>query len=159
MAANPIPDGFRTITPQLAIDNCAQAIEFYKKAFAAEEVDRNLDPSGTKIMHCYLRIGDSALFVNDVFPGMGGAPTRSEMWLYVNDCDAWLKRAVAAGAKEDMPCMDMFWGDRMGQVTDPFGQKWTLATHTKDLTKEEIKKGEEAFLAASKRGDGGVAQK
>lgn len=152
MAAKPIPEGFRTITPQLALNDCAKAIDFYKKAFAAEEVSpRNLDPSGTKVMHCHMRIGDSAIFVNDVFPGMGGTPSNSELWLYVNDCDAWVKRAVQAGATEAMPCTDVFWGDRMGVITDPFGQRWTIATHVKDLTPEEIKKGEEAFLASMKK--------
>ena len=91
------------------------------------------------------------LFVNDVFPDMGGGASQSSMWLYVNDVDAWFKRAVDAGAKPAMPPNDTFWGDRMGVLVDPFGQKWTVATHVKDMTKDEIQKAQEAFLASMKK--------
>jgi PhnB protein len=138
MSVKPIPEGYRTITAQLSIEGASKAIEFYKKAFAAEEIDRAMDPSGEKIWHAALRIGDSMIFVNDVFPNMGGAQSQSSMWLYVNDTDAWFKRAVDAGARVGMPPGDMFWGDRMAQVVDPFGQKWTMATHVKDVSPSEM---------------------
>ena len=150
MAVKPIPEGFHTITAQLSIDGAAKAIEFYKKAFGAEVRDTAVDPSGQKVWHAALRIGASMIFVNDVFPEMGGAPSHSSMWLYVPDADAAFKRAVDAGGKASMPVTDMFWGDRMGQITDPFGQKWTIATRTKDMTPEEMKAAEKAFVASQK---------
>jgi PhnB protein len=151
MTVKAIPNGYHTITAQLAIEGAAEAIEFYKKAFGAEQIDRATDPGGKKVWHASLRIGDSMIFVNDVFPEMGGSPSQSSMWLYVPDCDASCKRAVDAGAKATTPPMDMFWGDRMGQVTDPFGQKWTIATHVKDMTPDEMKAAEAAFVAAMKK--------
>lgn len=151
MAVKAIPEGYHTITPQLSIDGASKAIEFYKKAFAAEEVDRARDPSGTKVWHAALRIGSSMLFVNDVFPDMGGSPSQSSLWLYVSDVNAWFERAVEAGAKAIMPPADMFWGDRMAQLADPFGQKWTVATHIKDLTPEEMKAAQDAFIAQMKK--------
>ena len=147
MAVSPIPKGYHTVTAQLAIDGAAKAIEFYTKAFGAEVVDRAPDPSGQKIWHASLRIGDSMLFVNDVFPDMGGSPSHTSLWLYVPDVDAWFKRAVDAGAKPTNPPMDMFWGDRMAHVIDPFGQKWALAARVKEMTPEEMKKAGEAFVA------------
>jgi uncharacterized glyoxalase superfamily protein PhnB len=150
MAVSPIPKGYHTVTAQLAIDGAEKAIEFYRKAFAAEVLDQAKDPSGLKVWHASLRIGDSMLFVNDVFPEMGGTPSHSNLWLYVNDVDAAFKRAVDAGATATMPPADMFWGDRLGQVTDPFGQKWALATHVKDMTPEEQKQAGDAFVAQMK---------
>jgi uncharacterized glyoxalase superfamily protein PhnB len=147
MAVSPIPKGYHTVTAQLAIDGAAKAIEFYGKAFGAEVIDQAADPSGQKVWHASLKIGDSILFVNDVFPDMGGSASQSSLWLYVNDVDASFKRAVDAGGKATMPPTDMFWGDRIGQITDPFGQKWCLATHIKDMTPEEQKKAGEAFVA------------
>lgn len=146
MTVKAIPEGYHTITAQLAIDGAGKAIDFYKKAFGAEEIDRAVDPSGTKVWHAALRIGSSMLFVNDVFPEMGGKHSVSNLWLYVPDADAAYKRAVDAGATSTMEPADMFWGDRMGQVADPFGQKWTLATHVKDMTPDEIKAAERAFV-------------
>jgi PhnB protein len=151
MSVKPIPPGYHTITTQLAIDGAAEAIEFYKKAFGAEQIDRAVDPSGKKVWHASLRIGDSMLFVNDVFPEMGATPSQTSLWIYVTDCDASCKRATEAGAKATMPPTDMFWGDRMGQVTDPYGQKWTIATHVKDMTPEEMKAAEAAFVAQTKK--------
>jgi PhnB protein len=150
MAVSPIPKGYHTITAQLSIDGASRAIDFYRKAFGAEVVDQAPDPSGKKVWHAALRIGDSMIFVNDVFPDMGGSASQSSMWLYVSDVDASFKRAVDAGSKATMPPVDMFWGDRMGQVTDPFGQKWTIATHIKDMTPEETKKAADAFIAKMK---------
>ena len=151
MSVKPIPAGYHTITAQLSIDGADKAIEFYKEAFGAEVLDRAVDPSGSKVWHASLRIGDSMIMVNDVFPEMGGSQSQSSMWLYVPDTDASFKRAVDAGAKATMPPSDMFWGDRMGQVADEFGQKWTIATHIKDLTPEEMKAAEQAFVASMKK--------
>lgn len=151
MSVKPVPAGYHTLTAQLAIDGAQKAIDFYKAAFGAEVVDTAKDPSGQKVWHAALRIGDSMLFVNDVFPEMGGSASHSNMWVYVPDTDASFKRAVDAGAKPTMEPADMFWGDRMGCVVDPFGQKWTLATHTKDLTPEEMKAAEKAFIASMKK--------
>ena len=151
MAVKAIPAGYHTITAQLAIEGAAKAIEFYQKAFGAEVKDKAIDPTGKKIWHAALQVGDSMLFVNDVFPEMGGSPSNSNLWLYVNDVDTSYKRAVDAGAKSNMPPADMFWGDRMANLTDPFGQKWTLATHVKDMTPDEMKKAEAAFVASMKK--------
>src|SRR5262245_24912415 len=126
MPVKPIPEGYHTITAQLSLDRAADAIEFYKKAVGAEETGRAMHPSGTRVWHCARRIGNSMLFVNDVFPEMGGTVSSSSLWRYVPDADAAFDRAVKAGAKPAMPPADMFWGDRMGQVADHFGQKWTI---------------------------------
>ena len=151
MAVNPIPAGYHSLTAQLAEDGAAEASEFYKKAFGAEELDRAPHPGGKKVGHAARRIGDSMLFGNDVFPEMGAPdPARSAMWLYVADVDAAFKRAVDAGGQTVMPPTDMFWGDRMGQIKDPFGQKWTIAAHVKDQTPEETQKAMEAMLAGMK---------
>jgi len=151
MAAKPIPEGYHSLTAQLSIDDAAKAIDFYVAAFGAEVVERAVDPSGKKIWHAALRIGTSMVFVNDVFPDMGGTASQSSMWLYVADADAAFQRATAAGGKPTMPVMDMFWGDRMGQIVDPFGQKWTIATRKKDLTPDEMKAAEKAFIAQMKK--------
>jgi PhnB protein len=152
MSVNPVPEGYRTITPHLTLEGASKAIEFYKKAFGAEEVDRAPDPSGQKIWHASLRIGDSMIFVNDVFAEMGGTQSQSSMWLYVPDTDAAFKRAVEAGATGTVPPSDMFWGDRMAIVGDPFGQRWTIATRIKNMTPGEIKEAEEAFAKQMKAG-------
>jgi PhnB protein len=136
---NAIPEGFHTVTPQLSLENAAEAIELYKKAFGAEERSRAIDPSGKKVWHCELRIGNSPLFVNDVFPEMGGKPFPASMWLYVENVDQAFQRAVAAGCKATMPPADMFWGDRFSKVVD----KW-------DMTPDEMKKAEQAFVASMK---------
>lgn len=147
MATRSIPSGYHTITAQLSLDKAADAIKFYKKAFGAEEIDRAPDPSGKKIWHAALRIGDSMLFINDVFRDRGGEPSRSTLWLYVPDVDALFQRAVDAGAEPTQSPADMFWGDRMAHVKDPFGQEWAIATHVKDMTPEEMKQAADAFVA------------
>ena len=139
-AARPVPEGYHTITPQLTLDNAAQAIEWYKKALGAQELDRSVGPDG-KIMHAELKIGDSRIMVNDVMMGkgpgaLGGSP--ASLWLFVEDCDQLFKRAVGAGAKVQMEMQDQFWGDRGGAVTDPEGYTWWIATRKQDLTKEEM---------------------
>jgi PhnB protein len=152
-AKNPIPPGHHTVTPQLTLDNAAQAIDWYKKALGAEEVARAVGPDG-KIMHAEIRIGDSLIMVNDAMGGgkgpksFGGSP--ASLWLYVEDCDSLFKRAVAAGASVRPGPMgeltDQFWGDRSGTFTDPQGYQWTIATHKEDLTPEEMKQRTEEFM-------------
>ncbi len=151
-AAEPIPEGFRTVTPHLVIRNAAEAIEFYKKAFGAEELCRMPSPDGKTVMHAEIKIGDSVLMLCDEFPQMGaqspqalgGSPVT--VHLYVADVDQAYKRAVDAGATAAMPVQDMFWGDRYGKLTDPFGHHWSIATHTEDLAPEDIgKRAAEAF--------------
>jgi PhnB protein len=150
-AAQPIPSGYHTITPYLRIRGAAQAIEFYKKAFGAEEVLRMAGPDG-KVMHAEIKIGDSHIMLGDEFPSMGGLSplsiggTGSGLHLYVRDADAVFNRAVAAGAKVKMPLADMFWGDRYGQLMDPFGHEWSVGTHIEDVTPEEMmRRGQEAM--------------
>ena len=138
-----VPDGIHTITPHLVCAGAADAIEFYKRAFGAVEQMRLPAPGGG-IMHAALKIGDSMLMLVDEMPAWGslgpkalkGSPVT--VHLSVPDVDATLARAVAAGAKVTMPVADMFWGDRYGQLEDPFGHKWSVATHVRDLTPEQI---------------------
>jgi uncharacterized glyoxalase superfamily protein PhnB len=152
-AKSPIPEGFHTVTPQLTLDNCADAIDWYKKGLGAQELSRAVGPDG-KIMHAEIKIGDSKIMVNDAIMGgkgpkaIGGSPI--SLWVYVDDCDALFNRAVKSGA-EVMPgpmgaVMDQFWGDRSGTLTDPHGYRWTIATHKEDLTPQEIQQRQEAFM-------------
>ena len=148
-AANPIPDGFRTVTPALTLENAAPAIEWYKKALGAGEVKRHLGPDG-KVMHAELTIGDSRITVADVMQGMkgpkafGGSPMA--LWLYVEDSDALFNRAVAAGATVQMPMADQFWGDRAGAIADPEGYTWWIGTRKEELTPAEINQRMEKFV-------------
>ena len=142
----PIPEGMHTITPHLFCEGAAEAIDFYKKAFNAEELGRLPGPDG-KVMHAQLRIGDSILMLCDAAPQCGaGGPLALKgspvtIHLYVKDVDATFGQAVKAGATATMPVADMFWGDRYGMLTDPFGHRWSMATHKQDLTPEQIKEG------------------
>lgn len=142
--AKAIPEGMHTVTPHLVIDGASDAIEFYKKAFGAVEASRLAGPEG-KLMHASIRIGDSTLMLVDEAPqyGMLGPKTLRNspvtVHLYVDDVDAVVAKAVAAGAKIIMPVADMFWGDRYGQLEDPFGHRWSVATHLRDLTPEQIR--------------------
>jgi len=152
-AKSAIPQGFHTVTPQLTLDNAAQAIDWYTKALGAEEVSRFAGPDG-KIMHAELRIGNSKFMVNDVMmdakspKALGGSPI--SLWIYTEDCDALYNRALAAGAQLPPGGMhkmqDQFWGDRSGTVKDPYGYTWTIATRKEDLTQEEIKKRGEEWM-------------
>jgi uncharacterized glyoxalase superfamily protein PhnB len=146
-----VPEGMHTLTTQLAVDGASEAIEFYKRAFGAEELSRAPDPSGKKVWHSSLRIGSSVLFVNDVFPDMGGSAEKAHLWLYIDNVDAAWKRAVDAGCTVRMPLADMFWGDRIGTVHDRWGNQWSLAQHIQDLTPEEMKKAQDAFVAQMKK--------
>jgi PhnB protein len=148
--AKAVPEGLHTVTAQIAVDGAAAAIEFYKRAFGAEEVSRAMDPSGKKVWHASIRIGNSQLFINDVFPDMGGVQL-GQFWIYGENVDAAFKRAVDAGCKVAMPLADMFWGDRLGAVVDQWGVKWNLAQHTKDLTPQEMQKAQDAFVASMKK--------
>jgi PhnB protein len=151
----PIPSGFHTLTPHLVVKGASEAIDFYKKAFGAEKIGRAAGPDGKSLMHVDLKIGDSRLFLVDEFPEMdcrgpqsiGGTPVTIHM--YVEDVDAAFSKAVAAGAEVRMPLADMFWGDRYGVLTDPFGHAWSLATHKEDLTAEEIGKRAQAAFSES----------
>ena len=150
-----IPEGMEGLIPHLVCTPCKDAIEFYKKAFGAEEMGILPAPDGERIMHAYIKLGNKSLFLVDDFPEYCGGAARSPQALggssvtihqYVEDCDASIKRAEEAGAKVTMPPMDAFWGDRYGMVEDPFGHAWSFATHQKDLTPEEVKQGmDEAF--------------
>ncbi len=141
----PIPEGYHAVTPYLCIQGAASAIDFYKQAFRASEVMR-LGAPGGKIGHAEIAIGDSRIMLADEYPGMnfrsprsiGGSPVHIR--LYVDDVDSTVKQAVAAGAKVLKPVVDQFYGDRSGSLEDPFGHVWHVATHTEDLSAEEIKK-------------------
>lgn len=141
--AQKIPEGMHTVTPHLVCAGAADAIEFYKKAFNAVELHRLPGPGG-KLMHGAIRIGDSTVMLADEFPEwgnkapktLGGTPVT--IHLYVEDVDAVFAQAVSAGATPTMPVADMFWGDRYGMLIDPFGHSWSVATHVKDMTPEEM---------------------
>jgi PhnB protein len=144
----PIPAGYNSVTAYLSIRGAAQAIEFYKKAFGAKEMFRMPGPDG-KLGHAEIQIGDSRVMLSDEYEAMGflGPQTRGGttvlIHLYVKDVDATVARAVAAGAKVVRPVQDQFYGDRSGSIEDPFGHRWHVATHTRDLSMAEIKRGAE----------------
>jgi PhnB protein len=148
-----VPKAYGAVTPALAIRGAADAIAFYRMAFGAKELSRMPGPDG-KLMHAEIRIGDSIVMLGDESPEMGspspqtlnGSPVG--LMLYVKDVDAVFARAVAAGAKPVMPPADMFWGDRFGSVTDPFGHRWSIATHKADLTPKQMKKGMDEWMAS-----------
>lgn len=152
----PIPQGYEGLIPHLVCDPCADAIEFYKRAFGAEEVCRVPAPDGRRILHAAIRVGGELVFLVDDFPeccegksqspkALGGSPVT--LHRYVPDCDAAIRRAEENGATVKMPAQDMFWGDRYGMVADPFGHTWSFASHISDLTPEEIAKGADAAFA------------
>ena len=140
-----IPQGMHSVTPHLVCAGAAQAIEFYKKAFGAVEEGRMPGPDG-KLMHAMIRIGDSPIMLADEMPEWGslgpkalkGSPVT--IHLYVDDADAFAKRAAAAGAKITMPVDEMFWGDRYGKLEDPFGHQWSVGTHVRDVSPEEMQR-------------------
>jgi PhnB protein len=153
MATQPIPEGYRTVTPYLAVDDAAEAIEYYTKAFGAKERARMETPDG-KIGHAELEIGDSLVMLSDPFPQastrspkeLGG--TSVSVFMYVEDVDAVVKQAVDAGATVTMEVADQFWGDRFGSVMDPFGHLWSIATHVEDVPPEEMAERAKAAMAA-----------
>jgi PhnB protein len=145
MPVKPIPDGYHTLTPFLTIRDAARAIDFYKQAFGAEARDVVKGPDG-KVMHAELKIGDSIIMLSDEFPDfgclspqtIGGSSTG--LHIYLENVDAAFDRAVKAGAKVEMPLADQFWGDRYGKLQDPFGHKWSIGTHVKDMSADDMKK-------------------
>ena len=152
MAAKPIPEGYHTASPYLAVDDAARAIEYYTKAFDAKEVVR-MDAPGGKIGHAELEIGDSRIMLSDPFPQSSTKPpkelggTTASVFMYVEDVDAVVKQAVDAGATVTMEVADQFWGDRFGSITDPFGHSWSIATHVEDVPPEEMAERAKAAMA------------
>lgn len=148
-----IPDGYTTVTPAFVFKDARKAIEFYKKAFGATERYVMPGPNGKGVMHAEIQIGSSIIMMceeNASCPSksaetLGSSPIG--FYVYVPDADAAFKKAVDAGAKPDMPVQEMFWGDKMGNVIDPFGYAWTLATRTKEMTPQQIEKGAKEFCA------------
>ena len=138
----PIPDGYRSVNVILTVDDGAKAIDFYKQAFGAKEISRL--PMGDKIGHAELQIGDTRIMLNDEFPEQGNLSPKSRggtttgFVIYTDDVDNAFKKAIAAGGTEKMPVEDQFWGDRMGTLTDPFGHKWSIATHVEDVPPEQF---------------------
>lgn len=153
--AKPLPEAQRSVTPHLVVQGAARAIDFYREAFGAQEVMRVPTPNG-QLMHAAIRLGDSQVFLVDDMPEpreegvgspqtLGGTPVT--IHLFVDDVDATMARAAAAGAKITLPPTDMFWGDRYGRLLDPFGHSWSIATHVEDLTPEQIAKNAQAAFS------------
>jgi len=146
-----IPKGYHTLTTGFCVRGAVEAIDFYKRAFGAKERLRLMKPDGTTVAHAELAIGDSLFMLGEEDAAMGSRSAQTlggtpvNLYLYVAGVDAAVGRAIAAGAKPLMPITDMFWGDRIGSVEDPYGQKWTLATHTEDVTPREMAKRAQAF--------------
>jgi PhnB protein len=149
----PVPEGYHTLTPYLSVDDATAAIDFYERAFGAKERGRMAGPDGM-IAHAELEIGDSIVMLADPFPQFTTRPpkelggTSVGVFLYVEDVDAVYKQAIDAGATSTMEPDDMFWGDRFGSVTDPFGHSWQIATHVEDVSPEEMAKRSEEFITA-----------
>ena len=149
MSVNPIPEGYGSITPYLVVDGAEAAIDFYRRVFGAEEVMRL--PMGDRIGHAELRIGGSMVMLADEFPDMDilgprsrGGPT-SSLLLYTDDVDETFARAVREGASAEREPEDQFWGDRMGTLRDPFGHRWSIATHKEEVSPEEVQRRMEAM--------------
>jgi PhnB protein len=151
MSAKAIPDGYHTLTPYMTVRDGARAIEFYKQAFGAVEKGVMKGPDG-KIVHAELRIGDSLIMLGDEMPQFGSLSPQSiggsgmGLHIYVEGADTAFDRAVKAGASVEMPVTDMFWGDRYGKLVDPFGHKWSIATHVKDVSMEEMEEAQKGFM-------------
>lgn len=153
MAVRPIPEGYRSVSPALAVDGAAEAIEFYERAFGAKERGRMPGPEGT-VAHAELEIGDSVVMISDPFPHSTVRPPRQlggtsvGIFVYVEDVDAIFEQAVNEGATVTMALEDMFWGDRFGTVTDPYGHSWSFATHIEDVPPEEMEERAKQAMAA-----------
>ena len=151
----PIPDGYHTITPSFTFKDSQTAIAFYQRAFSAKVLDLLPHLSGRGVMHATIQIGNSIVMMGDEMPGAENCPKSAEtlgtspisFYVYVPDVDVMFKQAVAAGGTATMPVTEMFWGDRAGQMKDPFGYLWMIATHKQDLTPDEIQEGAQAFFA------------
>jgi PhnB protein len=158
MAVKPIPEGYHTLTPSLTVRNAERAIEFYKQAFGAEVRGGVAKGPDGKVMHAELKIGDSVIMLSDEYPEFGSKSPQSigdsgmGLHIYLDNVDAAFDRAVKAGASVEMPVMDQFWGDRYGKLKDPFGHKWSMATHVRDMSRDEMEKGmDEAFAKAAEK--------
>lgn len=151
----PVPDGYHTVTPYLIVSDAARAIDFYKKAFGATESYKLMMPDG-RLGHAEIRLGDSLVMLSDEFPEFGGKAPQTlggspvSIHLYVEDVDAFFKHALAAGATERKPVMDQFYGDRSGQLEDPFGHLWWVATHREDVAPDEMQKRVQAAFGGNK---------
>ncbi len=153
----PIPEGYHTVTPYLAVQNAAEAIDFYKRALGATE--RFRFEHGGKIGHAEIQVGDSVVMLSDEWPESGHLSpqtlggTTSSLHIYVDDVDSAFKRAIEAGAKEDRAVQDQFYGDRSGTLTDPFGHRWHIATHVEDVPEDELQRRMEEFSAKQKQAE------
>lgn len=155
----PIPEGYRTVTAYLCIKNAAEAIEFYRKAFGAEEILRMGGPGGM-VAPAEIKVGDTIVMLSEEFPGMEGygspstlGGTTSNLHLYVEDADTAFNKAVGAGCKVAYPMENTFWGDRYRKVVDPYGHHWGIATHIEDVSPEEMeRRGKEYFAQMEKGG-------
>jgi PhnB protein len=153
MAVKPVPEGYHTVTPYLTVDGAAGAIEYYKKAFGAVERVRMNTPDGT-VGHAEIQIGDSLVMLSDPAPQAATRPpselggTSAGVFLYVDDVDAVVRKAIDAGATVTMEVADQFWGDRFGSVRDPYGHIWSVATHIEDVPAEEMAERAKAAMAA-----------
>jgi len=150
------PEGFHSVTPSMTMKDTQKALEFYKKAFGAEVLNVFPGLDGKGIMHAAMRIGNSMLMMGDEMgpqcksaETLGATPVT--LWIYTENVDAFFKKAIEAGAQETMPVGDQFWGDRMGQLKDPFGYSWAVATKKQNLNNEEIRKGAEVFFGSLKK--------
>ena len=151
----PIPEGYRSVNVILTVDDAAGAIDFYKRAFGATEISRL--PMGGKIGHAELQIGDTRIMLNDEFPERGNLGPKARggtpvgLIIYTQDVDSSFKQAIDAGGTEAMPVENQFWGDRMGTLTDPFGHKWSIATHVEDVRPEEFQARMETWQSKQKQ--------
>jgi PhnB protein len=154
--AHAIPKGFHSVTPYLAVQDVPQAIDFYRRAFGAEEIMRMNGPHGT-VSHAEIKIGDSIIMLAEETPNGGLRSPQSlggsavSMVLYLKDVDSTFEQALSAGAKEQQPLSNMFWGDRYGRLTDPFGHSWSLATHVEDVSPEEMSRRAQEAMKATRR--------
>ena len=154
MGVKPIPDGYSSVTPYLIVSGAAQALDYYKMAFDAQEVMRMPSPDG-KIMHAELQIGSARIMLADEVPQMGHKSPQTlggsgvGLMLYVTDVDDTFQRAVSGGATVIRPVINQFYGDRSGTITDPFGHQWTIATHVEDVPEDEMKRRMEAAMSAA----------
>jgi PhnB protein len=153
-----VPGGYHTVTPHMVVRDVKKAMAFYQSAFGAEPGEIHYTPDGKTVIHAQIQIGDSRVMLAEESPHWGNLSpltlgnTPISLHIYAKDCDATFNQAVAAGATVKMPPADMFWGDRYAQVTDPFGHRWSIATHLKDMTPEEMAKGaQEAFAKMAEK--------
>jgi PhnB protein len=157
MSVKPVPDGYHTLTPYLVVRDATRAIEFYQQAFGAVVRGGIAKGPDGKVMHAELKIGDSVIMLSDEMPQYGSLSPEAigdsgmGLHVYLDGVDAAFERAVKAGAQVEMPVMDQFWGDRYGKLKDPFGHKWSIATHVRDMSEQEMKQSMDAAMANMKK--------